>query len=156
MRLYLVRHGKAMDVTRDTERPLSEVGRDEVGRVAAFLEEHGVRVARVAHSGKARAAQTAEILAAAVAPDTGTEETDGLMPGDPVEPVARAAARWTQDTMLVGHLPFMALLASLLLSGDQETVGVRYRPGTVVCLHKDGGALWSLAWAVQPVLLARP
>jgi len=154
MKLYLVRHGKALPSMRDSERSLSEEGREEVAHVASFLEACGVRASRVAHSGKARAAQTADILAGALAPGTGTETAAGLRPTDPVGPVAEEAALWAEDVMLVGHLPFMARLVSLLLAGDEERVGVGYRPGTVVCLEREGGRGWRISWVVQPDLLA--
>ena len=72
MRLYLVQHGEALPKQVDPERPLSERGRSDVARVADFLKGAGIRVTRVAHSGKTRARQTAELLASFVrrlAPD---------------------------------------------------------------------------------------
>ena len=88
MRLYLVRHGDALSPGVDPERRLSEAGHQQVGRLAAFLSARAVRVARVLHSGKPRAEQTAEALAAAVAPAAVPVLHDGLSPNDPVEPLA--------------------------------------------------------------------
>lgn len=62
MKLYLVQHGEALSKEQDTKRSLSEQGRREVERMANFLATAGVRVARICHSGKLRAQQTAEIL----------------------------------------------------------------------------------------------
>ena len=95
----------------DPQRPLSAAGRRRSRQSARLLASAGVRSTRVVHSGKLRAEQTAELLAMACAPDHGAEVSAGLSPNDPVKPVARTIASWHMDTMLVGHLPFMARLA---------------------------------------------
>lgn len=66
MKLYLVQHGEASAKTVDPERPLTELGRTDVEQLARFLGEAGVRIERVMHSGKLRAVQTAECLAAGI------------------------------------------------------------------------------------------
>ena len=111
MRLYLVQHGDAVPEQVDPQRPLSATGRREVEAIGRLLASAGVRLTRVVHSGKLRAEQTAELLAMACAPDHGVEASAGLSPNDPVKPVARTIASRPMDTMLVGHLPFMARLA---------------------------------------------
>jgi hypothetical protein len=68
MRLYLVQHGDALPEQVDPERPLSAKGRRDVEAVARVLASAGARAVRVAHSGKLRAQQTAEVLTAALAP----------------------------------------------------------------------------------------
>ena len=67
MTLYLVQHGEAKAEAEDPEWPLTARGRDDIGCLAALLARTGVRVARLDHSGKRRAQETAELLAAAVA-----------------------------------------------------------------------------------------
>jgi phosphohistidine phosphatase len=154
MRLYLVQHGAAVPEQEDPARPLSAAGRRDVETVARLLDGAGVRVARVVHSGKLRAQQTAELLAACMATDPVPETTAGLNPNDPVEPVARAAANWAGDTVLVSHLPFMAKLVARLVLGDEARPVVVYTPGTVVCLEQVDEVGWAIAWMVRPELLA--
>jgi phosphohistidine phosphatase len=154
MRLFLVQHGEALAKEVDPERPLSEQGRSDVARIADFLKRAGIRVARVAHSGKTRAEQTAELLAAAVAPGSDTESRSGIDPMDPIEAVAEEAATWSQDAMLVGHLPFMGRLASRLLSQGARADAVAFRPGSVACLERGAEGNWTLAWMIRPELLA--
>jgi phosphohistidine phosphatase len=137
----------------DPERPLSELGRADVERVAEFLKRAGIRLTRVAHSGKTRARQTAELLAAAVAPDSEAESRSGIDPRDPVEPVAEEAASWSQDVMLVGHLPFLGRLASQLISPGGQLEAVAFQPGSVVCLDRGAEGSWTLAWMIRPELL---
>ena len=117
MRLYLVQHGEAVPEQVDPQRPLSAAGRREVEAIGRLLASAGVRSTRVVHSGKLRAEQTAELLAIACAPPSVVEAAAGLSPNDPVKPVARKIASLSADTMLVGHLPFMARLAGRLVTG---------------------------------------
>src|SRR4030095_10020237 len=99
MTLYLVQHGEAKAEAEDPERPLTARGRDDIGRLAALLARTGVRVARLAHSGKRRAQETAELLAAAVAA-TPTARS-GLAPNDPVAPLAAEVCALAENVMLV-------------------------------------------------------
>ena len=152
MRLYLVQHGDAVPEQVDPQ-PLSAAGRREVEAIGRLLASAGVRSTRVVHSGKLRAQQTAELLAMACAPDHGVEASAGLSPNDPVKPVARAIASWPVDTILVGHLPFMARLAGRLVTGDEHVEVVAFVPGTVLCLEPAAGDRWTVAWMVRPELV---
>jgi phosphohistidine phosphatase len=156
MRLYLVQHGDAVPEQLDPERPLSATGRREVEAVARLLAGTGTRAVRVAHSGKLRAQQTAELLATALTPGTVPEIITGLNPNDLVEPMARGISDWTSDVMLVGHLPFMAKLVARLVAGDQHRPVAAFVPGTVVCLQQDEAGDWVIAWMLRPELAPRP
>ena len=153
MRLYLVRHGDALTPDVDPERRLSEAGHRRVARMAAFLSGHGVAVQRVLHSGKPRAEQTAATLAAAVAPATAPEVRDGLSPNDPVEPLAAEIADWREDSLIAGHLPHLARLATLLLTGRNVPTGLDFEPAAAACLDRSEDGAWSLVWFVGPSLL---
>ena len=152
MRLYLVQHGAAVAEEVDPARPLSATGRSEVARVACFLAASGLRIGQLLHSGKLRAEQTAEILGATLesTPEAGT----GLNPKDPTGSVARAATAWEQDIMLVGHLPFMAKLASRLVARREDAGLVAFRPGSVLCLERGDQQRWTIAWMIRPELVA--
>jgi len=155
MRIYLVQHGEAVPAEVDPERPLSAAGEADVRRIAAVLRGSGIAVARVLHSGKRRAEQTAEVLAAALGPELKPEARAGLDPNDPTAGVAQEAAGWEQDTMLVGHLPFMARLTSRLIAGREDSGVVAFRPGSVVCLERTDQRAWTIAWMLRPELLPR-
>ena len=137
MKLYLVQHGEALPKEVDHERPLSEQGRQDVERLAGFLAGRGVRVSRVWHSGKTRARQTAELLAATVAPGVEAEARAGLAPNDPAEAFAETLAAWREDAMVVGHLPFMARLVTRLVTRSDDGTTVASLPGSLVCLERD-------------------
>jgi phosphohistidine phosphatase len=153
MRIYLVQHGEAVPAEDDPERPLSAAGEAGVRRIAAVLRGSGVGVTRILHSGKRRAEQTAEVLAAALGPKVQPEARARLDPNDPTASVAQEVAGWEQDTMLVGHLPFMARLASRLITGHEDPAVVTFRPGGVLCLERTEQGAWTIAWMLRPELL---
>jgi len=153
MRLYLVQHGEAKSKEEDPDRPLTAKGADDVQRIARFLNPLGLGVRAIWHSGQARAAQTAGVLAGAVSATEGVTQREGLAPNDPVEPLAKALAELPDDVMIVGHLPFLGKLASVLVAGDESAGAVDFRPGGVVCLERGDQCDWSVQWAVTADLL---
>ena len=153
MKLYLVQHGDAVAKEVDPKRPLSDRGRKDVGPVGRFLAEARVCIPIILHSGKRRAEQTAELLATAVGASASPEKISGISPLDPVAPFAQTVNRWTSDTMVVGHLPFVGKLVSLLVAGNEATSVVAFRPGTIVCLEQDDDARWGLVWMIRPELV---
>ena len=159
MKLYLVQHAEAVPAEDNPDRPLSDKGRSDVRRVASFLAR-SVHVGRIVHSPKMRARDTAVLLAQALGPGGVVEEAaSGLAPNDSVEVAADLIAGWSEDTMVVGHLPFMGRLVSHLVAGSEEANVAAFQPGTVVCLERDDGGEdgddggWALAWMVRPELL---
>ncbi len=153
MKLYLVQHGEALPKEIDSDRPLSDQGRQDVERLARFLADRGVRVSRVWHSGKTRARHTAELLAAAAAPGVKTEARAGLAPNDPTEAFAETLVAWREDAMVVGHLPFMARLVTRLVAKSDDGTIVAYLLGSLVCLERDEHGAWAIAWMVRPELM---
>jgi phosphohistidine phosphatase len=149
----LVRHGDAMSEEEDPRRPLSAAGREHVEKVSGLLAGLGLALEEVRHSGKERARETAEIFAArvGVAPDL-VGETSGLKPKDDVEVIAEQLETEGRSVALVGHLPFMGLLASRLLSGDAERVRFRFQDaGCLLITRVEGG--WRLDGFVNHDLL---
>ncbi len=67
MLVYLVQHGQAKAKDIDPDRHLTEQGINDVEKISAFLKTAKLTVDVIWHSGKARAAQTAEILETSVA-----------------------------------------------------------------------------------------
>jgi len=53
--------------------------------------------------------------------------------------------------MLVGHLPYLPRLTSLLLCAQPEREVVRFRNGGVLCLERTENE-WSVCWQVNPTL----
>ena len=153
MRLYLVQHGAALDRETDPARPLSASGREDVKAMADFLKGAGIRVERVWHSGKSRAEQTAQLLAKAVLSRGKIEKVGGIDPDDDVAGFVSDADVWEQDTLVVGHLPFMSRLVARLVAGDPEHAIAGFTPGSVVCLERCDVDRWMLLWILRPDLL---
>ncbi len=154
MRLYLVRHGNALPKEAAPERPLSDEGRMQASKMASFLKPQRIEVEAIWQSGKTRALQTAEIMAAAVYSRRGIVEHGGLEPNGPAKPIAKEIGKEIGELMIVGHLPFMDRLASTLLAGEKDQEFVCFDEATVACLERDEGGQWTLLWLVAPQLVA--
>ncbi|MFQ6035621.1 MAG: phosphohistidine phosphatase SixA [Sedimentisphaerales bacterium] len=153
MKLYLVQHAKAASKEVDPQRPLTEEGLREIQKVAQFIKPSNLCVDYLWHSGKKRAVQTAEVLSAVIKVNKTLTGHDGLGPMDDVTALANELASATQDIMIVGHLPFLAKLASLLLTGSESTDTVAFKQGGIVCLSCCDENKWQIDWMVTPEIL---
>jgi phosphohistidine phosphatase len=153
MLLYLVQHAEAKKEEEDPERGLTEKGSKDIARTAAYAQKLGLRVSIIHHSGKKRALQTAQVLADSLKPEKGIALSDGLAPMDDPEVWVKRLAGMNEDTMLVGHLPYMARLASLLLCGDKEKGIVDFKMAGVVCLKRFDDGKWAVEWMVVPEMV---
>jgi phosphohistidine phosphatase len=133
----------------DHERPLSEKGQADIERVAAWAARNQVHVTQIWQSGRRRAEQTAGILEKHLSPTGGAVPVPGLGPNDDVEPIADAIQLLSEPLMLVGHLPFMSRLTSLLLVGNPDRDFTEFPTGTIVCLEQEHQQ-WLLAWIISP------
>ena len=156
MHAYLVQHGKAKSAEEDPNRGLSDEGREEVKRIAEFLSELRITISLIQHSGKVRAEETAHILASSMRCTTGPCHTEGLDPTDDPSETANFLKVYTDDILIVGHLPHLERLTSLLLTGSPDRRPVQFKNGGVVCLEKQHDRNWSVVWAVVPELLRAP
>jgi phosphohistidine phosphatase len=154
MNLYLVRHGDPISGDKDPQRPLTERGWSDVRKIGAFIaKKRDVKIDRIFHSGKLRAKETALALAEHLNPWAGVLESKNLLPMDDPSVWAYDLAQVEDDTMLVGHLPYMTKLASLLLCRDVEGGIVDFQTGGIACLRRGESGGWSLQWALNPGLI---
>jgi phosphohistidine phosphatase len=152
MKIYLVQHAQAVSKAVDPERGLSERGMVDTRKMAEFLVGKAEPTpARVVHSGKKRARQTAELLAEKLHIQEMKEMLDLDPMADPGLWAAHLSAM-TDDTMLVGHMPHLSRLASLLLVGSANVEVVHFANAGVVCLGRDEAG-WSLRWMLTPALI---
>jgi phosphohistidine phosphatase len=150
MNMYLVQHADAKSDQEDPLRPLSAKGREDIVRVAAYLSQLNMPLNKIFHSTKLRAKQTAEILFEYLKPGKGLSEADGLCPLDEPAIWAERLKDVTDGVILVGHLPHLARLASLLLCGGGDKNIVSFRMAGIVCLRRDDTGVWSLQWMLTP------
>ncbi len=154
MNIYLVQHGKPMKKEENPERPLSQKGRVDVERIGTFLKEANVQVREIYCSKKRRARETATILASLLHPGLQPEERAGLSPMDEVDAIADEISKMRENIMIVGHLPHLAKLVSLLVAGEILPSMVEFQQGGVVCLQAGMEAnQWNIAWMVVPDIL---
>lgn len=153
MKLYLVQHGEACAKDVDPERPLTDQGRKDIDRLAEFLKRADIQVKRAIHSEKLRAIQTAELLANAIAPEVELEASGLINPNDNPKAFNWQSESWDRDTLVVGHLPFMAKLVSHLLIDDENVLIAAYQPGSIVCLEHNDELQWQISWMIRPELL---
>ncbi len=153
MKLYFVQHAKAASKEVDPQRSLTEEGRRDVQKVAAFIKPLKLCLDFLWHSGKRRADETAELLAEVIEIKEAKIARDGLGSNDDVTALRNELAFSQQDIMIVGHLPFLSKLASLLLAGSESANTVAFRNGGIVCLNRAETNQWQIDWIVTPELI---
>ena len=150
MAVYLVQHALSLPKAEDPEKGISPEGRETAQTIAGVAKGYGIRVSQIAHSGKKRARETAEIFAAALAPDNGVAHMPGLAPLDDVTAIGDRLSP-ASGLMLVGHLPFMERLAAYLVAGRQEPPVFRFQNAGIVCLdHYPDKGTWVVMWSLSP------
>jgi len=155
MFLYLVQHADAKREEEDPSRPLSEKGLQDIKRVSSYVSNLNIRVYKIFHSNKLRAKETAEVLSENIKPATGVSEVEGLAPLDDPGIWAERLKDVPDDVILVGHLPHLGKLASLLLCGNADNNVVGFKMGGIVCLKRDDVGKWSFEWMLTPEITAR-
>jgi phosphohistidine phosphatase len=150
MKLYLIQHGKSVSKEEDPQRPLNEEGRICTQRIGQFLKSKNIKVDSMWHSSKLRSIQTAQILSGFIT-TTKIMERQDLNPLDPVDKFPQEIDNLNKDLIIVGHLPFLQKLTSLLLVGSQELDLVSFVYSGVVCLEKKEN--WKLAWFLVPQII---
>jgi phosphohistidine phosphatase len=153
MKLYLVQHAKAASKDVDPERPLTEEGRLDIQKIAAFIKSLNLSVEYVWHSTKKRAIETANFLAEVIKINKEKIERDGLSPNDDVTQLKDELISSQQDIMIVGHMPFVAKLASLLLTGRDFSGTVAFQQGGILALSCSEPNQWQIDWMVTPNIL---
>ncbi|WP_319525358.1 phosphohistidine phosphatase SixA [uncultured Desulfosarcina sp.] len=150
MALYVVQHGKSLPKTDDPEKGLSADGKRETELIAKVAKGYGVPVSRIVHSGKKRARQTAEQMAAALCPDQEIQTRSGMNPLDDIAAFAENLPL-DQNIMLVGHLPFLEKLIGLLVCGDAARTVFKLQNSGIVCLENVADIDHAvIRWALMP------
>ncbi|MFW6081569.1 MAG: phosphohistidine phosphatase SixA [Desulfosalsimonas sp.] len=150
MALYLVQHGKNLSKEIDADQSLSEEGKKDAERIGDTAAAYEVVVGRIRHSGKKRAAQTAEIFAEKLGVGD-VEEAEGLKALDDPAGFAEGNIKPGENLMLVGHLPFMERMGSWLTTGSQQYTVFKFQNAGIVCLDKlPESEYWAVMWALMP------
>jgi len=138
MDLILWRHADAEDGAPYLARRLTPRGREQAGRVAAWIREHVPAGFEIVASPAVRAHQTAEAL------NLPFDTSPLLAPGAPV-PALLTVAGWPDRQaalVLVGHQPDLGRAAAFLVSARDGEWQI------------DKGALWWIAGGSHPFVRA--
>ncbi len=102
--------------------------------------------------------QTARIIGEALGAPV--ESLAGLNPTDPARPIAdllhaESASGSGGGIVLVGHLPFLDRLVSVLIVGQQQAHPIRFQnAGLVKLVPKDNASGFAVSWILPPDLVA--
>jgi len=157
MDVYLIQHAQSKAKEEDPNRPLADEGRRAIERVAVHYAKLNVVLDRMYHSGKLRAEETAEILAKQLKITDRVHARAGLDPLDDVKPIRDWLGELGQEGLravaLVGHLPFLDKLASLLVVGNEGAGVVAFQYAGIVKLSpRAQGQGYSVQWILTPSL----
>ena len=153
MQLCLVQHGAAKSEAEDPQRSLTAEGTKTVEGMAKYLSSLRLHLGRIEHSGKERGRQTAEIMAAHLRPEVNARQVAGISPNDDVGPMRERLQNESGSLMIVGHLPYLSRLLSVLLGVQQDRTLVAFQMGGVVHVERDHSGEWHLRWILAPELL---
>ena len=153
MKLFLVQHAKAASKEIDPERPLTEKGFNDIKKIAAFIKPLNLKVDYLWHSGKKRAQQTAEVLDDVINTTNDIAAQNCLAPNDDISTIKEKIISNQQDTMIVGHLPFLSKLASMLLTGSESLEIVAFKQAGILCLDCSDENQWQLDWIITPEIM---
>ena len=143
------RHGEAVSQAVNGQRPLTPGGRRDVEVMGRAAAERGIQPGQIFHSGLLRARQTAEILSETLGSIEAVRESVGLRPDDDPAIAKAELETSTVSLMLVGHLPHMSRLASLLITGDPDRELVEFAPAAVLGLSCENYR-WKILWKLTP------
>jgi phosphohistidine phosphatase len=151
LNLYILQHGEAVPKEIDPERPLSEHGNRDIRILARHLQNMGVQLGNVFHSGKLRAEQSASLIAETLSPEIQPVKTEGLNPNDDPAVIIGDIEQMNENILIASHMPFVSRLCSTLLTGATEAEFASV-PGTLFCLEKVEDK-WRLAYMLTPDFL---
>jgi phosphohistidine phosphatase len=142
--IYLVHHADAVGPEVEPQRPLSIAGRSHAERLAVEAAARGVKPVAIWHSGKLRAKQTAEPFLRLCNPLAEFSAIRGLQPTDPPTWIRNLLTGEQRDVMLVGHMPNLPRLLTLLVAGDESSLLSFPLHGAIAL--EPAGELWVERW----------
>jgi phosphohistidine phosphatase len=162
MKIYLIRHSNAVDpgtpgYEDDSQRPLTEKGRDKMNKIACALKKMNIKPDLIVSSPYVRARQTAEILARGLKYKRSLSFSEALTPmGDANEIIGEINEKYDVDELVfVSHEPCLSNLIGTLAAGNPDTA-INIKNGGVCCLSADDLHVERTAvleWLLTPKLL---
>ncbi len=136
MKLYLVRHGQAQEMSVNPLCPLSEEGIEQIHKLGDLLKQQKVDIKQIYHSEQLRAEQSAVILAKVLKPQNGLVRSKDLDPSASIEAMVNLVEASDHDILCVSHEPFIQKLVSYLLTRCDHYTFLKLSTASVVCLER--------------------
>jgi len=163
MQLFIVRHGIAVDredpkCPPDPERYLTEEGVEKTKQVAAGVAALGVTADLFLTSPYVRAAQTAEIFAAALEyAKAKIRRSDLLLPGAEPSLLFRdlAKERQASSTFLFGHAPHLDDIIATALGSKRHITALKKAGVALIELKRISPPMAELVWLATPKMLRK-
>lgn len=164
MKIYLIRHSNAIDPRSpdyedDSQRPLTEKGREKIGKIATALKALNVQPGCIVSSPYVRARQTAVLLALGLMYKHTVFFNEVLAPmGKAEDIICEINEKYAADELvLVSHEPCISGLIGKLIV-DNPDVSINIKNGGVCCLAVDDFYVERkavLEWLLTPKLLSK-
>lgn len=154
MLLYLMQHGASLPSEAAPEEPLSPMGLEQVEKSAAATARMAITFDAIIASPKLRSRETAELMARAtgfpVSEIRTATEVKAMTPAHQTLELLDALAD-AQSVLVAGHMPNLARLASLLLTGDDRPRVAVHNAG-LMCIEIPGprSRRGTLAFSLTP------
>ncbi len=139
MEIYLVRHGAAYEKEEDPERHLNNNGVNQCHLTGKALKKLDIQFDLIVSSPKARARQTAEIIAEEVGYlKDEIKITEALVPTAFPKDTIKYLNNFddAKRIMLAGHLPLLGHLASELMINTSQ-ISFHFEPGAVCHIYTE-------------------
>jgi len=163
MKIYLIQHALAKSKFEDPDRGLTDNGIAILRKTAINAKKQMEIIPnQIFHSGKLRAKQTAEILAEYFPPKKGIHEKRGLSPLDDPMIWVNEMNSIEENTMIVGHLPFLERYCAILLNRQENPI--KFENAGIVALERtheitqernqerNQKKIWKLLFQIHPVV----
>ncbi len=165
MRLFLLRHAQANDIWPDSERILTQKGRNQVKKLCRYLDKSNFEnVVQIWHSPYLRALETAQIFKEQMQLSAPLSETANITPNDNPHEAARMIASiscFGGDLVIVSHNPVLENLCDLILYGQKEGGKTVFRKCALAALTlveppspADEYGIWTLNFLLSPSLFS--
>lgn len=161
MDLFLLRHGIAVDrgtpgFEDDSQRPLTPKGAARIHRIAQAAKRLRLKFDLILSSPYLRTQQTAHMFASFYGIEDRLRLTENLIGGaSPADLIGEIHESYGDalSILLVGHEPYLSILAGMLLAGD-EKVSITFKKGGLCKFSVDDalhyGRCATLEWLMTP------
>jgi phosphohistidine phosphatase len=117
----IVQHGDNISKEENPDKPLSTKGRDQIQNLVNFLNVIKWYPERIIHSGKLRAAETAEIAGKGTG-CTLIEVEEYLDPKDDPARLVKELGERDENILVVGHMPFLGELVKKITNSTENDI----------------------------------